>query len=205
MSIFNKNRFDFWGSIFWNIWYSQTWDSKTSIAIHQPWNAESNLKLKGQSFMIYWYFLCKIMSFSFDVVDLIIKYISILYQSNTYQSWFLWQMAPKGHQFRSIWFKLPSLLVSTFYLWYALEILICGCSLFYRREYWASKSAGANSTYSLKIRGCKRWCSKDLQVCAPTATLLTHFLMKVNQCMQNSLSIPWNYIEHFLKFIVPSI
>jgi hypothetical protein len=204
LSIFNKNRFNFWGSIFWNIWYSQTWDSKTSIAIHQPWNAESNLKLKGQSFMIYWYFLCKIMSFSFDVVDLIIKYISILYQSNTYQSWFLWQMAPKGHQW-SIWFKLPSLLVSTFYLWYALEILICGCSLFYRREYWASKSAGANSTYSLKIRGCKRWCSKDLQVCAPTATLLTHFLMKVNQCMQNSLSIPWNYIEHFLKFIVPSI
>ena len=37
-----------------------------------------------------------------------------------------------------------------------LWIWICGCSLFYRREVWASKSAGFNSTKSLKICGCKR-------------------------------------------------
>jgi hypothetical protein len=29
---------------------------------------------------------------------------------------------------------------------HGLGIWICGCSLFYRRELWASKSAGANST-----------------------------------------------------------
>jgi hypothetical protein len=38
----------------------------------------------------------------------------------------------------------------------ALGIWICGCSLFYKRELWASKSAGAHSTKSLKISGCKR-------------------------------------------------
>ena len=32
----------------------------------------------------------------------------------------------------------------------ALGIWICGCSLFYKRELWASKSAGAQSTKSLK-------------------------------------------------------
>ena len=36
---------------------------------------------------------------------------------------------------------------------HALGIWICGCSLFYRRELWTSKSAGFNSTKSLKI--CK--------------------------------------------------
>ena len=29
---------------------------------------------------------------------------------------------------------------------------------------------------SLKIRGCKRWCPKDLRVRAPAAPVLTHFL-----------------------------
>ena len=39
---------------------------------------------------------------------------------------------------------------------HALGIWICGCSLYYKREHWASKSAGAHSTKSLKISGCKR-------------------------------------------------
>ena len=39
---------------------------------------------------------------------------------------------------------------------HALGIWICGCSLYYKRELWASKSAGAHSTKSLKISGCKR-------------------------------------------------
>jgi hypothetical protein len=39
---------------------------------------------------------------------------------------------------------------------HALGIWICGCSLFYKRELWASKSAGTHSTKSLKISGCKR-------------------------------------------------
>ena len=39
---------------------------------------------------------------------------------------------------------------------HALGIWICGCSLFYKRELWVSKSAGAHSTKSLKISGCKR-------------------------------------------------
>ena len=39
---------------------------------------------------------------------------------------------------------------------HALGIWICGCTLFYKRELWASKSAGAHSTKSLKISGCKR-------------------------------------------------
>ena len=43
---------------------------------------------------------------------------------------------------------------------HGLEIWICGCSLFYKRELWASKSAGAHSTKSLKISGGKRWCPK---------------------------------------------
>ena len=38
---------------------------------------------------------------------------------------------------------------------HALEISICGCSLFYRRELWASKSASFNSTKSLKSVGAK--------------------------------------------------
>ena len=39
---------------------------------------------------------------------------------------------------------------------YALGIWICGFSLFYKRELWASKSAGAHRTKSLIISGCKR-------------------------------------------------
>ena len=56
---------------------------------------------------------------------------------------------------------------------HVLGIWICGCSLFYRRELWASKSAGFNSTKSLKICGCKRWCPKDLWVCAVMCTRYT--------------------------------
>ena len=59
---------------------------------------------------------------------------------------------------------------------HALGIRICGCSLFYKRELWASKSAGAHSTKSLKISGCKRWYPKDLQVPAPAAPAITHSL-----------------------------
>ena len=55
---------------------------------------------------------------------------------------------------------------------------ICGFSLFYKRELWTSKSAGAHSTKSLKICGCKRWCPKDLRVRAPPAApVLTHSLL----------------------------
>ena len=50
---------------------------------------------------------------------------------------------------------------------HVLGIWICWCSLFYKREPWASKSAGAHSTKNLKISRCKRWCPKDLRVCAP--------------------------------------
>ena len=32
---------------------------------------------------------------------------------------------------------------------------------------------------SLKISGCKRWCPKDLQVCAPAAPALTHSLQNI--------------------------
>ena len=55
-------------------------------------------------------------------------------------------------------------------------IWICGCSLFHKRELWASKSAGAHSIKSLKISGCKRWCHKDLRVRAPAAPVLTQSL-----------------------------
>ena len=61
---------------------------------------------------------------------------------------------------------------------HALGIRICGCSLFSKRELWASKSAGAHSTKSLKISGCKSWYSKDLWVPAPSAPALTHSLNK---------------------------
>ena len=47
---------------------------------------------------------------------------------------------------------------------HALGIWICGCSLLYRRELWASNSAGVYSSKSPKICGCKRWCPKDLWV-----------------------------------------
>ena len=64
---------------------------------------------------------------------------------------------------------------------HALGIWICGCSLFYRRELWVSKSAGANSTKILKICRCKRWCPKYLQVHAPAVPMLTQS-MWVNLC-----------------------
>ena len=60
---------------------------------------------------------------------------------------------------------------------HALGIRICGCSLFYKRELWASKSAGAHSTKSFKISGWKRWYPKDLRVRAPAAPVLTHSLL----------------------------
>ena len=60
---------------------------------------------------------------------------------------------------------------------HGLGIWICGCSLFYRRDLWASKFAGFNSTKSLKICGCKRWCPKDLRVCAPAEPMLKHSLV----------------------------
>ena len=64
---------------------------------------------------------------------------------------------------------------------HALGIWICGCSLYYKRELWASKSAGAHSTISLKISGCKRWCPKDLRVREPAAPALTHSLIRVGK------------------------
>ena len=42
------------------------------------------------------------------------------------------------------------------YSGHALGIWICGCSMFYRRELWASKSAGFNSAKSLEICEFKR-------------------------------------------------
>ena len=41
------------------------------------------------------------------------------------------------------------------------------------------KTAGAHSSRSLKISGCKRWCPKDLRVRAPAARLLTHSLKNI--------------------------
>ena len=46
-----------------------------------------------------------------------------------------------------LWFLMPYSGHAALWIW------ICRCSLFYRRELWASKSVGANSTYSLKICG----------------------------------------------------
>ena len=43
----------------------------------------------------------------------------------------------------------------------AQGIWICRSCLFYKRELWASKSAGAQSTESITFSGCKRWCPKD--------------------------------------------
>ena len=51
---------------------------------------------------------------------------------------------------------IPSTLNVDLNSWYALGIWICGCTPFYKREFWASKSASAHSTKSLKISGCKR-------------------------------------------------
>ena len=67
---------------------------------------------------------------------------------------------------------------------HALGIWIYGCSLLYRRELWASKSAGFNSTKSLKICRCKRWCPKDLQA---HASVLTHSLNGERNIYKNIL------------------
>jgi hypothetical protein len=64
-------------------------------------------------------------------------------------------------------------------------IWVCGCSLFNRRELWASKSAGFNSTRSLKICGCKRGCLKDLRVCAPAVHIFVSNFAK--QTVQSNL------------------
>ena len=72
--------------------------------------------------------------------------------------------------------KIDILQLKTYYLQlleysgHALGICICRCSLFYKRELWVSKSAGAHSTKSLKISGCKRWCTKDLRVLCTRCT-----------------------------------
>ena len=77
---------------------------------------------------------------------------------------------------------------------HALGIWICGCSPFFKRELWASKSAGApHSTKSLKISGCKRWCPKDLWVHAPAAPMLMHTLVGSNTFGNPRLTIFPNY------------
>ena len=48
---------------------------------------------------------------------------------------------------------------------HTLGIWICGCSLFYRRELWVSKSVVFKSTKSLTICGWRSWCPKDLRLC----------------------------------------
>ena len=65
------------------------------------------------------------------------------------------------------------------YTGHALGIWICRCSLFYRKELWVSKSEDFNSAKSLKIWGCKSWCPKDLQICAPAAPVLMHSTLLV--------------------------
>ena len=71
---------------------------------------------------------------------------------------------------------------------HALGIWICGCSLFYKRELWASKSEGAHSTKSLKISGCKRWCPKDLRVHAPVLTHSLHYYLPTRIWKTNDIS-----------------
>ena len=74
---------------------------------------------------------------------------------------------------------------------HALGFWICGCCLFYKRELWTSKSAGAQSTKSLKICRCKRWCPKDLRVCAHAAPMLMHSLTLHIRFMYVSVNIIW--------------
>ena len=64
-----------------------------------------------------------------------------------------------------------------FYFQLGLNSIQVSC-VFYRRELWTSKSAGANSTSSPKICGCKRWCPKDLRVLAPVLTHSLCYLIK---------------------------
>ena len=79
---------------------------------------------------------------------------------------------------------------------HALEIWICECSLFYRIELWASKAAGFNSTKSLKLCECKKWCPKDLRVCAHAAPMLTHSLCP-NIYTMNITFLPLSIFEQF--------
>ena len=69
---------------------------------------------------------------------------------------------------------------------YALEIWICECSLFYKMEFLASKSAGAHSTKRLKISGCKRLYPNGLHVRAPAAAVLAHRLYEVTYSLSRS-------------------
>ena len=75
---------------------------------------------------------------------------------------------------------------------HAIGIWICGCILFFKRELWASKSAGALSTESIKISGCKRWYPKDLRVSAPPLShslYSTTFLGKFHQSSLLSIEV----------------
>ena len=64
---------------------------------------------------------------------------------------------------------------------YAFGIGICWCSLFFKREPWASKSTGANSTLlkASKSMGAKVDVPKiyGFVLRAPAASMITHFLM----------------------------
>ena len=90
-----------------------------------------------------------------------------------------------------IWLYLT--IISLIFSGNVLGIWICGCSLFYKREHWASKSAGAHSTKSLKISGCKRWCPKDLRVRASAAPALTHSLF-FPKFLKNFDAICFSYV-----------
>ena len=61
------------------------------------------------------------------------------------------------------------------------------------------KTAGAHSTRSLKISGCKRWCPKDLRVCAPASPVLTHSLCnhRKRKCSRSLES----YLKSWLDYI----
>ena len=87
------------------------------------------------------------------------------------------------------------------YTRHALEIWISGCSLFHRRELWTSKSAGANSTKSLKIRGRKRWYPKYLRVHAPNTSVRTNSLSKVFNNRSGWLNYFWTFLSCLLNKI----
>ena len=79
-------------------------------------------------------------------------------------------------------------------------ILIVEHCVFYKRELWASQSAGAHSTKSLKINGCKRWCPKDLRVHAPAAPVLTHSLAAdINLKISHKFYWNWGWKRHSQK------
>ena len=63
------------------------------------------------------------------------------------------------------------------------------------------KTAGAHSTRSLKISGCKRRCPKDLRVHAPAAPALTHSLLYPNMTLKLPIyylsTSKQSYITHF--------